>query len=171
MEEKEREKERFFQELYELDERDDCDEINTAALILRESRTRIADTVVAVTPHATEGVIQRDSMNVSLPTHMTRTFSAPLPLIDSPISREVECVRDSPAVIALAAVDRQRQLTSRVPIPIKTLRRTTDGGTVVTKETMKIPAKRKRGKAVQVLPEAQQIFKGLRFCTSLATET
>ena len=166
MEEKEREKEKFFQDLYELDEQDDCEEINTAALILRTSRKRTASTIVAVTPHAKDNVMRRAPRKGSVHTHITRTISAPLPLVDSPICQEVECVRDSPAAIAPVAVDRQRQIALK--LPIKNLRRTTDGGAAQAKEVIKMPAKRKRGKLPQVLPESQQIFKGLQFCTSFA---
>ncbi len=166
MEEKEREKERFFEGLYELDERDDSEEINTAALILRKSRKYEAETIVAKAPDARGDIIRRAPTNSPAHTHITRTVSAPLPLIDSPICRKVECVKDSPAIIASAVPDRQRKNGSP-RLPIQNLRRTTDGGTVITKDNIKMSAKRKREKPVQVLPESRQIFRGLQFCTTL----
>lgn len=152
MEEKEREKEKFFQELYELDEQDDYEEVNTTALILKESRKRIAQTAAVVTPHAREGVTSRASIEGSKHTHMT--------LIDSPICRDVECVRDSPAALAAAPVDQRRQ--TPLKLPFKNPRKATDEGTVVAKEVIKMPAKRKREKPLQMVPVSRQIFKGLQ---------
>lgn len=169
MEEKEREKEKFFEGLYELDEQDDYEEIDTAALILRKSRKPIVETIVAVTPNATGGAIRRIPTKCSGHSHIIRTVSAPLPLIDSPVCRKVERVKDSPAVITSGAVDRRRQIGPK--LPIKNLRRTTDGGTVVTKESIKMPAKRKREKFLRVLPESQQIFRGLQFCTTFTVKS
>jgi len=169
MEEKEREKEKFFEGLYELDEQDDYEEIDTAALILRKSRKPIVETSIAVTPNATGGAIRRISTKGSGHYHIIRTVSAPLPFIDSPICRKVERVKDSPAVITSGAVDRRRQIGLK--LPIKNLRRTTDGGTVVTKESIKMPAKRKREQFLRVLPESQQIFRGLQFCTTFAVKS
>lgn len=166
MEEKEREKERLFEELYELDERDDSEEINTAALILRKSRKCEAEAFVAKAPHERGDIIRRAPTNSPAHNHITRTVSAPLPLIDSPICREVECVKDSPAIVASAVADRQRQ-NGPPRLPIQNLRRTTDGGTMITKDNTKMSAKRKREKPLQVLPESRQIFRGLQFCTSL----
>lgn len=161
MEEKEREKEKFFQELYELDEQDDCEEVNTAALILKESRKRIAEPAVVVTPHAREGVTRRASIDGSEHTHNTR--------IDSPICRDVECVRDSPAALAAAPVGQRRQMPFK--LPIKNSRRTKDAGTAVAKEVINMPAKRKREKPLQMVPVSQQIFRGLQFCETCAVET
>lgn len=169
MEEKEREKEKFFEELYELDEQDDYEEINTAALILRKSRKPIVETSVAVTPNATGSDIRRIPTKGSEHSQMIRTVSAPLPLIDSPICREVERVKDSPAIITSGAVDRQRQIAAK--LPIKNLRRSTDGDTVVAKTSIKMPAKRKREKSLRVLPESQQIFRGLQFCKTFAVKS
>lgn len=161
MEEKEREKEKFFQELYELDEQDDYEEVNTAALILKESRKRVAETAVVVTPHARESATRRSSIEGSEHTHLTR--------IDSPICRDVDCVRDSPAALAAAPVDQRRQMPLK--LPVKYPRRATDEGTVVAKEVIKMPAKRKREKPLQVVPVSRQIFRGLQFCETCAVET
>lgn len=162
MEEKEREKEIFFEGLYELDERDDDVENNIAALILRKSRKTVPQTFVAVTPQAVGGGERSAATKHSRPIHITRTESAPLPLIDSLICQEVERVKDSPAVIAPAAIGRQRRIAPKVPV--KNLRRRTDGGIVAAKEVSKMPAKRKREKSLQMVPEPQQIFRGLQFC-------
>ena len=160
MAKKEREKQTFFDQLYQLDQEDDnLEEINPAALILRKSRTLIAETVVAVTPHP-KGVEGR--INARSSSHIIRTVSAPLPTVQTPFCKEVERIQDSPAALTPTAVNERVQIDRTVRS--KGARGTIERRPAIVTETSDMSGKRKRGKSVQVLPQAQQIFRGLQFC-------
>ncbi|MCJ1365520.1 hypothetical protein MMC16_004643 [Acarospora aff. strigata] len=159
MAKKEREKQTFFDQLYQLDQEDDnLEEINPAALILRKSRTLIAETVVAVTPHP-KGVEGR--INARSSSHIIRTVSAPLPTVQTPFCKEVERIQDSPAALTPTAVNERVQIDRTVRS--KGARGTIERRPAIVTETSDMSGKRKRGKSVQVLPQAQQIFRGLQF--------
>jgi len=165
MEEKAREKKDFFDELYELDQaEEDSEEINAAALILRRSRKAVSKTNVAVTPHPRDDVLKQGQISAPPPNYITRTVSAPLPLVHTPLSRNVEFVKDTPAAIVKTTVHQGAASSQESKAEFS---RNTLGGKPT--EPSKMPAKRKRGKSLQLVPQSQQIFRGLQFCTLMSS--
>lgn len=167
MAQKEREKEEFFDKLYRLDNDDDDDdddgEINTAALILEQSRKRATRTNVAVTPQLNESVTKKDRVTASSHTYMKRTVSAPLPVIPTTLSKEVELLKNTPTSTVVESA-RQRVELHRGATLLSS-GNVSDGSVNVLKKPSKMTGKRKRGKSPKMMPLSQQIFKGLQFCT------
>ncbi|KAL8933149.1 MAG: hypothetical protein Q9211_005936, partial [Gyalolechia sp. 1 TL-2023] len=146
MENKATEKETFFQELYDMDEPDySTSDVDTLLNSLRASRP----------------LPSRSSQNRRRPVHnsrhlrlLGRTVSAPVKSSPFPKASPLEPSHNK-VKEPHAPTDAQSGLRSIANVDPQP-----------TTEPLKMPAtnrKRKRGKSLDALPEAQQIFKGLRF--------
>lgn len=157
MENKPTEKETFFQELFDLDEPDhSTSDVANLLYTLRASRPSLS----------------RPSQNIRRLTHNSRqirlfgrTVSAPIKSTTLPKASPAEPLHDkvkdshtgrTASTISDGPTDGQSGLRSVANVDSKP-----------AIEPLRMPTtnrKRKRGKSLDALPEAQQIFKGLRFC-------
>lgn len=154
------EKRNFFEELYELDRpdssREDFD--NVLASLKANRRPRLLSRSSGLSsirggtrmPHQ----IQR----------LARTVSAPLALTSKPKASLTEPSLDTPTMTAVTDASESPIIkTSDLQPPAVGRSRTGKG-----EKPLKMPSvgkrKRKRGQSLEILPESQQIFQGLRFC-------
>lgn len=163
MEEKERAKRAFFDELYALDEEDEEDEIEDIALTLMRkcSRKIDAESKVAVTPGVNEIPMRKEQSNAASLAKLARTVSAPVPVASTLLSGEIGRIKETPACPRPSLLPHASEGDERVvsnPLRARTGKRSAS-----TDEMPKASGKRKRDKPLQLKPEAQQIFKGLKF--------
>ena len=154
MEETTHKKETFFNELYRLDESDEEQDTSGAVLMLKQSKT----------------VREKEDPTIPLPKRrlihsscavppFERTISAPSPV--SKLAEEtVDVIKDTPLPSAMPrrgnqARDEVNCIMSSVIAPAVTSDPRGKG--------RKGRGKRKRGQSLELVPESQQIFKGLSF--------
>ncbi len=163
MEEKERKKKEFYDALYALDQESDSpEETDNDTLLLSELFRRPVVQTNLAKSHITDSVTRRGQVIAPSPSSITRTVSAPLPTAHSPLCPSIEIIKDTPAghtpVSSHSRIGTAHETTSKSPLS------KVDSKRVVGKGTPTMPLKRKRGKSLQLVPQAQQIFKGLHFC-------
>lgn len=145
MEEKKAKKIAFFKELYELDEPDDeSEDTSGIGLILRPSK---------IPPRSTERLRSSNPLG--------RTTSAPLPYSSSNARNEAHILQDGPCPSPVPNVNSARH--DQVTIAGRNM---PASGVAATsrKPRSKATGKRKRGQSLELIPDSQQIFKGLAFC-------
>lgn len=144
----EKEKEAFFNELYQLDEEDSSQEDRSDfSVILHESIALSRSEVAARAP--TNGIIHSSSL--------LRTVSAPLPQPSASGHRQPSLVERS-SFSSTASPKSSEQVIIDTPIVAKQT-----AGMAAQKGALKTTGKRKRGKSLELKPESQQIFHGLAF--------
>lgn len=152
MEEKKAKKIAFFKDLHELDESDDeSEDTSEIGLILQQSK---------IPPRSLPKTHLNSPLRSCYP--LGRTTSAPLPK-SSNAPNEVNKIQDgpcrspvpivSPAIHCEANVDGHKMPNGGV-------------AQTSTKPLFKAKGKRKRGQSLELIPDSQQIFKGLAFCMS-----
>lgn len=151
MEEKEKEKERLFNELYQLDEEDSGEEDQSnIGVILRQSRLIPSQSdVLARTPR--NGVIHSTRPEQSL----LRTVSAPL----ASSHRQANVVASSFSSTSSSKASKQVIIDTPIMAKKNVSVTTQKGGSKTT-------GKRKRGQPLELKPDPQRIFNGLAFCQS-----
>ena len=132
------EKEVFFEELYELDNDSQKEDVCDASVVLRQSRP----VMFKVDSYFKTNLARSITPSLSL----ARTISAPLAQNSRAGARKIPLRSQSEE-------DAPTLSRSRVSKGMASMR-----------PTAKASVKRKRGDALQLMPEAQQIFKGLSFC-------
>lgn len=137
-------KEAFFKVLYDSDEAEtkDCE----FALFLQHSKTPtvpIEPLLPLVSPQS---------------ARLERTVSAPVQS-KSPFADDVSIVKDTP--FPSRATVRNHDRVTPFNVPDKTITSSTRNNTAMPKGQRK----RKRASSLDLLPESQQIFRGLGFCT------
>ena len=161
MEEKAIEKETFFKELYQLDDDSDEEPVDSydAASILRHSKAGASSHGTPSLPTAKDRFLR----SVKASTPLARTTSAPLPSSKTPLAGEVDVVKDTPSLTTPAPrrIPEPIERTTSSPAPNGSRQRA--GG---ANNMAKVGRKRKRGQSLDMMPESQQIFKGLGFCTT-----
>ena len=138
-------KEKFFNQLYKLDDDESEEDRSNAEEILRQSRQ--------ITQR------NRDVQRSRTDQPFGRTVSAPLPLVSTPSKDRVDNSVKAPVSSLLShAAGRDRFVdTSRQNMQTH--------GVTVRKDGFRANHKRKRGQSLSLMPESQQIFKDLSFCT------
>lgn len=150
MEKRKIQKAALFQQLYRLDDPEEEPEgFDQIDFILRYSKS---------TNHSSENIVQP----LNLRHHLGRTTSAPLPLVPSLGTNEVPIVHENPCTPAISTVD---LLHEQVMADGHVISCGGSSGTT-RKELPKLKGKRKRGLSLEIIPESQQIFRGLTFCKS-----
>lgn len=162
MEEKALRKEAFFKELFQLDdegEDEPADSYDVASL-LRHWKARATSHVSPLPPSAKDTFLR----SIKPSTPLARTTSAPLPSLKSPLPVQVDVVYETPPV-AIPALRKAPEPTGRASSSpgANGSRQTANGGSEMPKATKK----RKRGQSLGMMPDSQQIFKGLGFCMQL----
>ena len=157
MEEKAVDKEAFFKELFQFDGDKDDEPVDSfdVASVLRHCKAR-------VTTHVSPLLKDTFLRSAKASTPLARTISAPLPGLKTPLTAEVDVVYETPSLT-----------TSNMRKTPKPVERTTSGtGPNCSRQRAngassmpKAGNKRKRGQSLNIMPESQQIFKGLGFCT------
>lgn len=161
MEEKAVRKEAFFKELFQFDDDRDDEPLDSydVASIPRHCKARAAS---HVSPPLLPSAKDRFLRSVKGSTPLARTTSAPLPGVKTPLTAENNVVYETPPLILsrLRKVPELNGLTS--PRPGRNgPRQRVDGASGMPKASKK----RKRGQSLDMMPQSQQIFKGLGFCT------
>ncbi|KAI4120904.1 MAG: hypothetical protein LQ338_006691 [Usnochroma carphineum] len=141
-------KESFFKEIYDLDEPDSFDrDVDGLLTILQANRPSQRQF------HSSQSSNRRRLIHISRQIRpFGRTVSAPLAKTDLPkasLTEPLHEVKDSRSSIPADKVSRVQP--------------STDVDKLVTKMPTAKNRKRKRGQSLETLPEAQQIFRGLRF--------
>ena len=135
-------KEKFTQELYQLDDDSDEEELSHASLVLNTSILSDANTTIA----------QYSEQEVA-PSSMSRTMSDPLPKARS---TPQDCNKPQSGLlfssVIPSSVTEHFVLEERPP------------GSYKSEAMTKSNGKRKRSPPLEMKPEAQQLFKGLSFC-------
>lgn len=159
MEEKAVHKQAFFQELFQLDDETDEERVDRydVASILRQCKARATSHVPPLLPSAKDIFLR--STKASTP--LARTTSAPLPGLKTPLTAQVDIVYETPPV-ATPILPKASELIGRTTsgAGLNGSRQRADGASGMPKANKK----RKRGRSLDVMPESQQIFKGLGFC-------
>ena len=156
----EKEKEKLFNELYQLDEEDSGEEDKSnVSLILRQSRL--------VPPQS--GVLARTPVNTVIHSSrpeqsLLRTVSAPLPQLSASSHRQAKVVERS-SFSSTTSFKPSKQVIIDTPIMVKKVASMTS-----RKESSKSTGKRKRNQSPELRPESQRIFDGLAFCQSSACD-
>lgn len=149
--------ESFFNEIYDLDEPDDSTgDVDALLTALRDCRPQHAHS------RSSHRLIHTSRQTWPL----ERTVSAPLATTtDMPkasLTRPLHKFNVSHSGTAAATVSHSP------PLEASCIQARADVDYQSNKEISKMPSasvrKRKRGQSLEVLPEAQQIFRGLRFC-------
>lgn len=153
----EKEKEKLFDELYQLDEEDSGEEDQSnVSVILRQSRLAQSN-ILARTPNT---VIHSSRPEQSL----LRTVSAPLPQLSASSHRQANVVERS-SFSSTTSFKPSKQVIIDTPIMVKKVASMTP-----RKELPKPTGKRKRNQSLELKPESQRIFDGLAFCQSSARD-
>lgn len=139
-------KKAFFDELYKLDDSESEEDRSNAEGILRQSRQ----------------ITQRNKgFQCSRPDQpLERTVSTPLPLLPTLSRDRVDDSVKAPIPSHLSHIARRDRLvdTSR--------QNKLTHDVTVRKDGFRVNHKRKRGQSLSLMPESQQIFRNLSFCTS-----
>lgn len=155
----EKEKEAFFDELYQLDEEDSSEEDESnASIILRQSR--LAQTDVSARGSRNK-VIHPSRPDQSL----LRTVSAPLPQPSASNHRQSN-VLERGSFTSTASSKPSQQVIIDTPVMAKK-----SVGMTALKEVSRTTGKRKRGQSLELKPESQRIFDRLAFCQSRGCDT
>ncbi|KAI9819904.1 MAG: hypothetical protein M1827_006474 [Pycnora praestabilis] len=159
------EKEKFFDQLYKLDNlQEGPEDTSRAALLLQESRNRRPKPPVAVRAIVRPALRRAPYDVTKLTPGITRTVSAPLHALGTPripIDDEVTVVKDTP-IRSIRPTRRTEDLLSL--IDSGSIARPHDAyGQRAPTGLPKMLGRRKRTKSLQILPESEQIFKGLSF--------
>lgn len=160
METKEIDRKTFFAELYELDNPDTTTE--DVSTILANLRT---DRQSRKLPHSSKASNRRRrSVTSHQIQRLGRTVSAPLPLASRSKAAPIEMIPDSQDRVALIC-EPESPLFKRSAMPpyAKRILQNDDSKTSGVKSSS-TKRKRKRSLSLELLPDAQQIFQGLRFC-------
>lgn len=162
MEEKALQKEAFFNELFQLDDKEENEPVDSydVASLLRQCKARDTSHVSPLPP-SVKGIFLR---SIKASTPLARTTSAPLPSLKTPLPAQVDIVYQTPPV-ATTTLRRALESIGRItsgPRPNGS-RQGADGSV----EMPKAIKKRKRGRSLDMMPDSQQIFKGLGFCMQL----
>lgn len=138
-------KETFFNELYELDDDESEQDRSNTEELLRQSRQ----------------ITQRNrGVQGSRPDQLFgRTVSAPLPLVSTPSRNRVDDSVKTPIPSLLSHTAKRDKLVESS----RQNKRTHD--VTVRRDGSRVNHKRKRGQSLSLMPESQQIFKNLSFCT------
>lgn len=154
MEEKKAKKIALFTDLYELDESDDeSEDTSEIELILRQSKNPIPNPIPP-----------RSLPKLNPPLRschpLGRTISAPLPN-SSNAPNKVHIVQVDPCPEPVPIVNSAFQ--NHITVDGHKM---SNGGvaTTSTKPLSKAKGKRKRGQSLELIPDSQQVFKGLSFC-------
>lgn len=140
----------FFQELYELDVSDDSvNDVGTVLAAFRAPKPKPKARPLPQAYNRSRAQLQHLGRTVSAPTPTgLTTTGTPKPLSTKPLSdagdKHAEAVIKSP----VAENFQSKTVADQKP----------------TQMAPGAKGKRKRGRSLEVLPEAQQIFRGLRFC-------
>ncbi|MCJ1461503.1 hypothetical protein MMC07_000100 [Pseudocyphellaria aurata] len=147
MEEKKAKKIAFFKELYELDEPDDeSEDTSGIGLILRQS------TIPPSNPHPSERLRSSNPLG--------RTTSAPLANSSSNARNKAHVLQDGPSPSPVPNLN--SPLHEGVPGAGQNM--PASGVTATSRKPLsKATGKRKRGQSLELVPDSQQIFKGLAF--------
>ena len=151
----EKEKEKLFNELYQLDEEDSGEEDQSnISVILSQSRLVLPQSgVLPRTPKNT--VIHSSRPEPSL----LRTVSAPLPQLSASSHRQANELERS-SFSSTTSFKPSKQVIIDTPIMAKKV--------ASLKESSKTTGKRKRNQSLELKPESQRIFDRLAFCQSSA---
>lgn len=145
----------FFEELYKLDASDEDEDRSGVALMLRQSKGTYIESNAASRLQPKHD----RTHNIKTAPLMQRTVSAPLPQVLTPVSKEMDVVKDTPMSTAVPALLRQSSEAAKIAKrKAPRLKRTADG---LKARTL---GKRKRVRSLVSMPESQQIFQGLAFC-------
>ena len=138
-------KETFFDELYKLDDSESEEDCSNAEEILRQSRE----------------ITQRNrDVHCSRPDQpFGRTVSAPLPLVSTPSRYRMDNSVKAPISSLLSHTTKKDRFVDAS----RHNKQTHD--VTVLKDGGRANHKRKRGQSLSLMPESQQIFKNLSFCT------
>ena len=152
----EKEKEKLFDDLYQLDKEDSSEEDQSnIGDILRQSRLISSQSdVLARTPR--QGVIHSPRPEQPL----FRTVSAPLPQPSASSHRQANVVARS-SFSSTTSSKASRQVIIDTPIMAKK-----NASMTAQKGGSKTTGKRKRGQSLELQPESQRIFDGQAFCQS-----
>ena len=139
-------KETFFKELYKLDDDESEEDSGNAEQMLRQSRQIMQHNrgVQCSRPDPTFG----------------HTVSAPLPLILTPSRDRFDDSVKVPVPSLLPHTAKKDRVVDSSPQN----KRSHDG--TIRNDGSRVNHKRKRGQSLSLMPESQQIFKDLSFCTS-----
>lgn len=147
-----KEKEAFFDELYQLDEEDSGEEDQSnVSVILRQSR-------LAQTDVSARGPRNRFVQPSRTEQPLLRTVSAPLPQPSASYHRQASVVERS-SFSSTASLKPSQQVIIDTPMMAKKT-----VGNTASKEALRTTGKRKRGQSLQLQPESQRIFDRLAFC-------
>ena len=150
------EKEKFFDELFRLDQEDSGEEDQSnVGVILHQSRLALPrPDVSATTPKTSSSYFPRPDQS------LLRTVSAPLPQLSASSSRQSHLAKETSFPPAVSP-NSSAQVVFDTPMMGK------KGSSMTAKtEAPKTTGKRKRGQSFETKPESQQIFNGLAFCRS-----
>lgn len=148
----------LFQQLYQLDESEEEPEGIDQIDILRHSKSinHASEKKVPSSPSPA----QKLSRPLSSCHPFGRTTSAPLPQAPSLESNKVQIICDNPRSSPISTVNPVYD-----PAMVDGHALSSCGSNVVTtKDVRKAKGKRKRGLSLEVIPESQQVFRGLTFC-------
>ena len=141
------EKEALFDELYLLDKESEEEDLSNAPTILRHS-----------SPTLRTGTRRSRFIDSSRPDCLARTVSAPLPqILSTPTTAHGSVNASFSSVMARKTL---RDMVSETPSKGKQ-----QSKAATAKDGPRVTGKRKRRHSMEFLPESQQIFKGLVFCT------
>ena len=142
-------KKAFFDELYKLDDSESEEDRSNAEEILRQSRQ----------------ITQRNKgVQCSRPDNpLGRTFSAPLPPVSTPSRDRLDDSVKAPIPSHLSHTSHTAKRDGLADTSRQD-KRTHD--VTVRKDGFRANHKRKRGQSMSLMPESQQIFRDLSFCTS-----
>ena len=138
-------KETFFNELYHLDDNESEEDYSNAVEILRQSRSITQSNRRVHCSHPDQP--------------LGRTVSAPLPLLSTPSKDGVDNSMKAPTSSVLSHTAKRDMFVN-----ISRQKKQTHDVTVL-KDGPRVNGKRKRGQSLSLMPESQQIFNNLSFCT------
>lgn len=148
-------KETLFNELYQLDKEDSCEEDRSnASVILRQSR--LSPLPKNVSARSPRNIVLHSSRPEQ---SLLRTVSAPLPRLSTSSPRQANVVERSSFSSAVSSRLSPKAIID-TPIIAKKI------ADMTQKKASKTTRKRKRGQSLELKPESQQIFNSLGFCRS-----
>lgn len=146
---RQKEKQKLFTELYELDNIDNG-EAETSMKAFTHRKT--AEKPINITKLFGSHSVRK----------LGRTVSAPVNAVSKPSSASLSMIEDTPISSPRHASQPSIEVFSPRPGPISKSFPAPENAVKMAKSS----AKRKRGQSLEVIPESQKIFNGLSFCKS-----
>ena len=152
-------KEAFFNQLYSVNESDNgSEDINEAAMMLKTSHKLYSTAGPELLAQLCSS--PRFTGVPELLSRLERTVSDPTPKPTTPHHGDITVVEETPVPSVLCinpnGLSQSFDSTSLVSIGIAKMAAT---------KSARTSGKRKRAQSLELLPESQQIFRGLSFCT------